>query len=534
MLKMMLVDDDYPVLEFLQVSIPWNELGLKLIGSYDNGIDALKHAEEEMPDILITDIGMPHMNGLELIEQLRKRQPKLRAVILSCQDEFEYARQAVRLGVQDYILKESFKPNYIREMLQKICVQLQEEKRSVEHFHRLKSSEAGNRSLRKQVFLERTLEDSLLGDREWGELASDFGIRIPPCHYSPVLCYLGDHNALMDKFGSHNILTGAVENIIEEMLRKIPDAAVTPYSSQLYVLWIPVSSAYFNEADMTVLESIQDSLHKYLSVRASFLLGEAVSNRREVKKVVGDLLLGSEEERFYYPLGSILPYEPLDFSEEDLNGLYKEASQQFLELFFVQNELRLRETLEYWMKRIREYRCRPAAVKEWFLKILYDMEMRLGSLNPSGTRYSTEAYHHTIAELGSLDELEAWMLQHLNTIIQLVHSVYIQAKRPEIMQAQRYIELHMNSKISLEEIAKELHMNASYFSRMYKKETGETFVEYVNRVKIERAKDLLRWSNHSVEGISESLGYDNKSYFAKLFKSLTGLTPGEYRGKGME
>ncbi|MEF2247400.1 MULTISPECIES: helix-turn-helix domain-containing protein [unclassified Paenibacillus] len=105
----------------------------------------------------------------------------------------------------------------------------------------------------------------------------------------------------------------------------------------------------------------------------------------------------------------------------------------------------------------------------------------------------------------------------------------MQAKKPDIIKAQRYFEQRITSKISLDEIAHELHMNPSYFSRLFRKETGETFVEYVTKLKIDRAKELLRWTNSSIETISESLGYDNKSYFSKLFKSVCGITPGEYR-----
>ena len=107
MYKVMLVDDDYPVLEFLSEMINWAELGLILQSIHVNGLSALHEAEEDMPDILITDIGMPKLNGIELTKLLKEKNPSLIVTILSCHNEFKFAQQALKLKVQEYILKDN-------------------------------------------------------------------------------------------------------------------------------------------------------------------------------------------------------------------------------------------------------------------------------------------------------------------------------------------------------------------------------------------------------------------------------------------
>src|SRR5690625_6702533 len=107
MYNVILVDDDYPVLEFLSEEVDWDLIGLHLQSIHENGVSALEHALNEMPDILVTDIGMPKMNGLELTEKLKNKNTNLQVAILSCHNEFEYAQRAITLNVQDYIIKES-------------------------------------------------------------------------------------------------------------------------------------------------------------------------------------------------------------------------------------------------------------------------------------------------------------------------------------------------------------------------------------------------------------------------------------------
>lgn len=120
MYSVMLVDDDYPVLDFLSAMIPWNELGLTLHSACKNGLVALEKAQAGMPDIVITDIGMPYMDGIELIRELKLMNEDLRVVVLSCMDDFTYAQQAVKLMVSDYILKEMMSRELITGLLQEI------------------------------------------------------------------------------------------------------------------------------------------------------------------------------------------------------------------------------------------------------------------------------------------------------------------------------------------------------------------------------------------------------------------------------
>ncbi|UUZ96716.1 response regulator [Paenibacillus sp. P25] len=158
MYKVMLVDDDYPVLEFLSEAIPWEKYGLQLVGRCENGAVALAQAERDMPDILITDIGMPKMDGIELIGSLKQRKPGLRVAILSCHSDFHYAQQALKLNVQDYVLKDTLDPASLEKPLQQFKESLDQEDRVRSHSHQLQDMVDRNKEPLKEKFIRKTMQ----------------------------------------------------------------------------------------------------------------------------------------------------------------------------------------------------------------------------------------------------------------------------------------------------------------------------------------------------------------------------------------
>jgi two-component system response regulator YesN len=144
--------------------------------------------------------------------------------------------------------------------------------------------------------------------------------------------------------------------------------------------------------------------------------------------------------------------------------------------------------------------------------------------------YTVDILHDEILEMDSLDELQEWLIHYMQSAMTSTDEWSGNVRRSEVVEAMEYVSLHLDKRIGLEEMAEHLHLNNSYFSRLFKKETGRTFIDYVTHMKLTRAKELLDQTNHSVGKISEALGYDNQSYFIKLFKANTGVTPVEYRG----
>ncbi|MEI7025996.1 response regulator transcription factor [Paenibacillus sp. y28] len=535
MYKVMLVDDDYPVLELLADTIEWERLGMTLLGAHENGAAALEQASVQMPDILITDIGMPKMNGLELIEQLRGRKPSLRTAILSCHSEFHLAQQAMRLNVQHYLLKDTLEPSDMNKLLAEFKQSLDHEHQTSVQQLQLRHMVDRSRDALKAKFIRYTIHEPILDTRQWAEEGRSLGIAFDLPLQLPVLAQINDFSAGKRRFFSEDMLRFAVHNVMDEVIRDTGALAV-PFAygdKDIFLVFSFRESMKTNpfEEAAKLLRSIQEALRKSLKLSMSMLIGDLCGSPELLKQEL-TLLLSETAQQFYMEPRSIAKLHrqsPTDAA--DLFARYDEACGQFRDMLLEQDANALPGLIKQWSRFLHEQRFAPETVKEWVLKLVLDIKLKFQSLQYFRGGATAEVLHREIVDLGSLAELEHWLTEHFHTAMESVGGIRRQSHRTEVIDACQYVSLHLGKRISLEEVSERLHLNPSYFSRLFKKETGETFIEYVTRTKIERAKELLDQTSHSVGKIGEMLGYDNQSYFIKTFKTQIGLTPIEYRGK---
>ncbi|MFK9095112.1 helix-turn-helix domain-containing protein [Bacillus salipaludis] len=402
MYKVMLVDDDYPVLEFLSEMIDWHGLGLRLQSTHVNGMSALKEAEENMPDILITDIGMPKLNGIELTKKLKEKHPALLVTILSCHNEFGFAQQALKLNVQEYILKDMLDVNEIIQLLRKFVCTLNNEKKNKMNQLQMAQTIEQNKGLMLERFINKTVHYPIHSKKVWQDEAYLLGLQ-PNQRYMVILCLINQYQSVLHYFQSANLVNYFVQHVIAEVIE--------------------------NEA--------VNAVHGQFEKEKSFLF-VSLSSKGDEKSLIIKSLIHKIQLVFQETFG-------LSFS------------------FIMGNPAE-----------------KPVDIK----------------------------------------------LQMMDLIEFNVSKV---CSNTEIENARKYILDNLHRKITLDEVANYLHLNSSYFSRLFKKEIGENFVKYVVKLKMNRAKDLLDQTNYTILEISDMLGYENQSYFNKTFKSFEGLAPIEYR-----
>lgn len=533
MYKVMLVDDDYPVLELLSRTIPWEELGLTLTGAYENGAAALEAAQIGMPDIVVTDIGMPRLNGLELIRALKELHPAVKIVILSCHSEFHYAQMAMKMHVQDYLLKDTLDPGDLEKLLRQIKAALDEENSRSTRQNQLRQLLDRDRERHKETFIRGTIHSPLFHLQSWLAEAGAFGLAAEQGALLPVACYIDDQRAARRRFVTDDVLRFAVNNMLEEILQAEECGAVNfTYDALRSYILIPVRGGIktnpYNEAEH-LLPLIQHAVEGSIKLKLSFIIGKVCQTPAELKQEL-TALLGSSGQRFYMHARTVERRSVPSFSAQDLFASYDDAANGFREMLIEGKSKDLQAVIRKWFHFIREQRFKPETVKDWAMKLMLDLKLKLQSMQLFRNNFSVEILHRELLEMDMLDEIEGWMTQFFESSLVVAEEVKVLSKRTEVLDACQYVSLHLTRRITLDEVAEHLFMNASYFSRLFKKETGETFIEYVNRMKVDRAKELLDQTNLSVAKIGETLGYDNHSYFIKLFKTVAGITPQEYRG----
>jgi two-component system response regulator YesN len=533
MYKVVIADDHMPVLDYLRVKLPWEELGLKLIAACSNGEEALQACKREQPELLITDIGMPIMNGLVLIEEVRRINPNLKTVILSCHEEFHFAQQAVKLHVSDYILKESLRIEQLVDILQQLLLQLNREKEKQNDHQKLQAVVAGGISTLKTTFLRALIDQPVWDESEWVKKAECLGIKLTVgCRFLPVLCKLERFADLEERFGGAHPIPFVVENALQESVSVSKSIVLTLNERSYYILYPYPKTIKVNRMELIEgeLREVQKLFDRNLKIGVSFYLGEACDSMTTLKKQIRSMQ-EIETLRFYSGEQRLLKIQHMETSQDELFIHYSEAVNDIRNAIQLQDAELMRMGVNKWLNHIVEQRYPVEAVRGWVLKLLTDMELKYSAMHHFMTNYSTELPQHKIYTIDTFAHFGDWLHQYLKGKLEAAGERKHDPVRKEVAEAKRYVSLHLSERIMMDEMARRLNLNPTYFSRIFKKETGETFVEFVTRTKMEKAKELLDASSQSIEQIALELAYDNSSYFNKLFRAYAGMSANEYRKK---
>ncbi|MEH6991866.1 response regulator [Neobacillus drentensis] len=533
MYKVMLVDDDYPVIELLSEAIEWENLGVMLQSTHENGAAAFEKALYEMPDILITDIGMPKMNGIELTKMLKELNPQLQIVILSCHSEFEFAKQALRLQVQDYLVKDMFDPEDLCQVIKRIVDNLEKQKKKDVKQVQLQHLLDKNKNSMRERLIKKTINQASVDEKEWLNEAESLGLQLDRTAYTASMGIIHDYNLKKERHLSEDTLTFAIQNIVSDIIKGSKSEAVFfSFGAKEILLCFPnlhkLKKGCFDEKKECI-QKIQKALKNYFNINISFMMGKSFSSFTELRNEL-ILLQSAKHQRFYMAPGTIIKREVVQPENDDLFSKYDEAASEFRELMVVKDESMITPIVTKWITFIEEKKFHPELVKEWMLKLLLDFKVKLQALQLFRSEYIVEGLHNKIILSNNLSELKVLLIDFFKSLLKRSQAAYSQTKRSEILDAIGYVSRNLEKRISLEEVSSYLFLNQSYFSRLFKKEVGENFVEFVTKMKITRAKELLEQTPDSVGKICERLGYDNQSYFIKLFKTHVGVTPIEFRG----
>lgn len=535
MYKVMLVDDDYPVLDLISYAIDWEGLGLQLIGLHENGLSALEAAERDMPDIVITDIGMPKMDGLELLRRLKERKPDLQAAILSCHSEFHYAQQAVKLQVGEYLLKDTLDPSDIRRLLLQFIAVLDEQGSLQSKHQQMELLVDRNKALMKEKFIRAAISQPMLDAGKWRSELGSFGLSFQKGEIIiPVIGLLDDFLYAKRRFMTEDVLRFALDNVIEETIRAEGYASAhftfSPQESILLQVFPAGLQVNGYEESRRMMGRIGQAIKQTLKLSMSFLIGDG-SGSPELLKASIAAMRANTMERFYRSPGSVVRSRTSLSKAGDSFAALNEAGEKLRELLLGKDEAAVKETAASCLAEAERQKLAPETLKDWMLKLLLDAKVKQHYAVMQRPAQSEDAFYSEVMELGSFPELKAWFMERCLSAVTASKQTGLQSRRSEVAEACDFVSLHLDRKISLEEVAERLFLNPSYFSRLFKKETGETFIEYVTRMKMHRAKELLDRTGEPVGKICETLGYDNQSYFIKLFKSFAGVTPVEYRSR---
>ena len=525
MLKVVISDDEELICRLVQALADWKALGMEVAGVASNGLEALELIREVRPDILITDIRMPGCGGLELIERAKKLQPQLEVIIISGYAHFEYAQSAIKFGVGNYLLKPINKEELTStlEMLGERC-----RARRTEHVRAFENQES------RQKDRER-IRRSLISDVLRGAGGGITRDSLETSYY-----FKGDgeyYRIFLIKIDcSRKSISKPALETIQDKIKKTVTAGIGKLSRELvfeFEEYTGYGIVNYNEDERGKLDkgyrNVQNELEGqkdlWGNVALSMALGTEVSNPARLLdsvKMAREILL----ERFQEGTGGVLKKRPkgCGLSSQVLTEQYKRMIDDAVE----------KMSLEKADMALLQFRQRIGGIPGICGRELFGAVLEAGKVFAIGmgsgmTEEQRKEYLADLDQCGKSAELFDTLKNfQRETMENLLEQKKNETGRP-VRIAKRYIMEHFNEPITLEEICEATGFSVSYFSAMFKKETGEGFSKYLTRVRIDEAKNLLRETNLPVSEICEKVGYNDRKHFTSVFHKATGLNPAEFR-----
>ncbi len=531
--KVLLADDEEDVIRVIMHKINWESLGFEVQGYAHNGLEALEMAEEQQPDVVMTDIKMPYMDGLELSRRLKEQYPTVKIIIFSGFDEFEYAKEAIRLEAEEYILK-PIDAEELSTVFQRIHTALDREFDEKQNIHMLK-----NYYLESLPILQENFCTALIEGREPAESLSrdmmDYQISLEGPWYAIVIL--------------HNSISLAPEGInpllITVSVRKLWEEHLDPRWKARFFSYLGNTVMIVQLEQPTALTRLTNDcqvlcrLSKHVS-HATITAG--------IGKAVGSILSLPEayakareaiSYRVIYGRGqaiNIMEVAP-ETRKEPVPEATGENRDECMYPIFKAIKINTEEEVD---RQIDAFLAREAPVNpslqeyRFFVMELVTAQHHFITANHLSLEQVFGREEDIYQKVLHFDrrELSLWLKESAHRMQELLRASRCDTTRSFVAKAEAYVHENYSSKdLTVESICDYLGISAAYFSTVFKRETGKTFINYLTDVRMERAVHMLLDENEKTYVIAEAVGYSDPNYFSYAFKKKFGISPSKYKAQ---
>lgn len=527
MYRLLIIDDEDIIRKGLKVMI--QDLGFEFTDFYEaeNGLKAMEVIEKYSPELILTDIKMPQMDGIELIKRLRQQGNNARVLILTGYSEFEYAREALRYRAAEYLLK----PVKREELFRTVKTALEEIKEEAEKQMLItKQSSVLNKSL--SVLLENKLKDALseYGKKRicFSEFLSSEGITFNLPGYV-VLC--GQVQVLNQAAGTRK--DSKWRNLIRnELLKAFQDSLVFSVSDNTIAAVINFSGTLSREDFVAELEKMKREL-----LQDNILVSWGVSENSSVSDEIPLLFHQSRnalKEKYIYGPGKVFFSEDLTINTAAVNITESDITKMIAFLEIGENK----KFCNFISALISEAAKRQSITGKHFEDTLCKILLHVTSHfkgNESASRFITGSMYEFIEQLVYCNNFE----EGIKLIMEVLEKTVVASGdwkkltggKKAIQYSKQYIQNYYYKDLNLDMVANQVSMNPSYFSVLFKKEEGLSLVDYINDIRINKAMEYLRDPQYKIYEVAEKVGFKDEKYFCKVFKKKVEVVPTEYREK---
>ncbi|MFC4387941.1 response regulator [Gracilibacillus marinus] len=499
--KVLIVDDEMLIRQGIINYIEWENEGYKIIGEASNGEEALEILDRDQPHILITDIVMPGMDGIELVKYVKEHFPSIEIIVLSSFEDFDYVKQTFQNGVADYILKPKLNTKDLLHTLHRITQEQtkthrpQVNKYSIEDA--LKKTVEGYQSIREMEMIRNLFTFDTFMILE----------------------------ILFKKDYTNTWTTTRIKAVLSNITSDFICYQIPLHEDNLIILF------NFSKDDLNkIKEKIQTISNQQPTSehKSKWLISKTFDSVNDLKKIYETNHTTMQRYMFYLPNQVFLTFDTLPEGDKkiiqfDLNHMiYLFKRKQFQEAYQYVNQ-HIEILSNHYEKDVFEF-------KSWLENILFNIIVLLGNMDYDTSELDAYKYNY-FSDINDAFHVQDAIntFQHFLKKVDEVLLPDISENVTNIQLILDYIENHYNENLTLQTLADHFHFNPSYLSSYFSKHHKEGFSEYLNTIRVKKAAEILIQSDLSISAISEEVGYSNPSYFTKVFKRIIKQSPSQYR-----
>ena len=511
--------------------INWEEKGFLVVGDAENGVEALEKIENLNPDLVFTDIRMPYMDGLELINEINERYPLIKSIIFSGFDDFDYAKEAIRMGVIEYVLK-PVSAIELTEILRKVHKTMDEELNKKRDIERLKRGYQASLPILREQFLNGLIHGSL-GKSEIEYALTEYEINLKNASkYIVAAVHIDDMDSHI--MAKELIPISVKVNLLGNLENKVQVEIFSVYSETSIVILIGLPEKMSKNYIMSILsEAIKDA-NRAIGVNLTIGLGISVN---DITGLHTSYTLAKEAlgYRGIVGNGEVIYIKDMEPVKSDKLKFEDIEAKEYINILKFGSDESIIEYAEKIFSKLKESKVHSSQYQSYMINVInviinlaQDYGLELSVLTKTATDYIDLL--DKIKDTGGFRE---WLMEASINIAHRIREDRVVTSKKVLEEAKIYIEENFaDMELSLEKLCKHLHVSVARFSTNFKKDMGISYVNFLTNVRLQKAGELLKTTDEKTYMIAEMVGYADQNYFSYVFKKKYGVSPSKYRQQG--
>lgn len=539
MITMMLVDDKKDVVEGIESMYDWLAISIKIVSKAYDGQTAYEEFLKHRPNIIISDIRMPYMSGLELTKKVKEIDENVKVILLSGYDDFEYAQKAMEYGAEEYLLK----PTNILEIYEsvkkaqkKILFEENQKKFQVQARQKLMQS----LPLLKDQYIQYLVFSS---DQESYEIIHEkfefLDIKLK-LHDLIVIIFEIDNYRILSEQNSQitmELYRFSIMNIANEIVSKETDSEMFRFHNDRLILVYNADKSINQQENLSVACKLSDQIRRYINkfigITVTIVVGDYCKSIRDFYTVCDRAI---ECLRYKLKFGNNYVVAVGDVIRNNMDSIErfkKFEKEELLTAIKIGDKEDAKMLLKQFMSSLyKSYGYCPDAFKKFVLELVVEVfSMSTDFENHEYVLRQELDYIYKLKSLKTYEEIEQWVSCCVFSMTDKMSNVQMSQNEKDIEKAKQYINSHLDENITLKNVSDYIALSQNYFSAMFKEVVGVSFISYLIDARVEKAKVLLDKGNMKIYEIANAVGYNDRRYFSEVFKKHVGMTPTEYLEK---